>query len=242
MSPERPILFSGPMVRAILDGTKTQTRRVVAKAMWDEGEDTEGRVQLSVRPGHGYDERLVRREFPPRWQVGDRLWVREAWTADINWSDDYGRPSSRWWHEVPRAFRGLKGCAYTHYREDGGRTAYSPDLDPDAAVPMQESSWQPREEDLDGIRWQPSIHMPRWASRITLEVTEVRVQRLRDISEEDAEDEGTAHWVAEQTTFYANARTGFAALWDSINAKRGHGWDANPWVWAITFQRLEAKP
>ena len=80
--------------------------------------------------------------------------------------------------------------------------------------------------------WRPSIHMPRWASRILLEVTEVRVERVQDISEEDARVEG-ADCVALRCENVPTYRAGFSALWDSINAKRGLGWDANPWVWAV---------
>jgi len=109
-------------------------------------------------------------------------------------------------------------------------------------------------------QWKPSIHMPRWASRLTLEVTEVRVQKVQEITDSDALAEGVYQILADdghplhRAAFdrsqtwgpdgpdreqkYAGARDAFAALWDSLNAKRGYGWDVNPWVWALTFRRL----
>jgi hypothetical protein len=90
--------------------------------------------------------------------------------------------------------------------------------------------------------WTPSIHMPRWASRITLEVTGVRVARVQDISEEDAEKEGvilSGRWNANETEYGPTYRVGYSVLWDKLNAKRGFTWDSNPWVWAVEFRRVE---
>ena len=102
-------------------------------------------------------------------------------------------------------------------------------------------AFDPKGDEEAGITWRPSIFMPRWASRIQLEITDVRVQRVNDISELDAIDEGagatpTAHleWDGEPYEY----RKRFHELWDTINAKRGFGWDKNPWVWAITFKRI----
>ena len=91
-----------------------------------------------------------------------------------------------------------------------------------------------------GWELRPSIFMPRWASRITLEITEVRVQRVQEIGDEDAQAEGCAMGYDGPYSFHQgfNFRGGFMALWDSINAKRGFGWDANPWVWAISFKKV----
>lgn len=92
--------------------------------------------------------------------------------------------------------------------------------------------------------WNPSIFMPRWASRITLEVTGVRAERVQDITEEDAKAEGVilhGGWNANDTEYAINYRGGFSRLWDSINAKRGYGWDKNPWVWVIEFKRLDGQ-
>ena len=145
---ERPIIFSGPMIRAILEGRKTQTRRI-------------------VKPN-------CLSKLSPYGRTGDRLWVRETWGHNP------------------------EGPGYV-YRSDG-------DFD------MK----------FHGDRWRPSIHMPRWASRITLEVTGVRVERLQDINEEDALAEGVEH--------------AFRSLWESINGPGS--WDANPWVWVVEFRRV----
>lgn len=192
---ERPILFSGPMVRAILAGTKTQTRRVV----------------LQAQPPDTFQASAVLGMFRcPYGAPGDRLWVREA-------------------------FRQGYGNADAHYRAD--------------------------EDECAGGPWRPSIHMPRYLSRLTLEVTEVRVQRLHEISEEDVRAEGVMLPVTpnghpaicvsasprpseflpgklgKDWTLADCWRHAYAILWDSLNRKRAP-WSSNPWVWAITFKRL----
>ena len=187
---ERPILFSAPMVRAILDGHKTQTRRVVKG------------VALAWLTPHGFGKEFValpENQFCPYGYPGDRIWVREThapqpdcWGAWDNWMllDKKG----------PKPI--------IHYAADGG--------DP----------W------ID--RWRPSIHMPRWASRITLEVTGVRIERLNDISEEDANAEGVQHSLHLQGGRYASEN--YAHLWWQIN---GDGaWELNPWVWVVEFRRV----
>lgn len=201
---ERPILFSGPMVRAILEGRKTQTRRVV-KGRWLPLVEAVMRVNGRwVWTTMDYDLTT------PYGEPGDRLWVRETWAAfDLDWSWP-GRP------------RDLSGGPWPNivYRADDG---------------LDEHGWK---------RWRPSIHMPRWACRITLEVTDVRVERLKDITEDDAMAEG---WIkrpdlSKDPEVHADAcRDWFVDLWDSINAKRGYGWETNPWVWRIEFQVKEVK-
>ena len=184
MAKERPILFSGPMVRAILEGRKTQTRRVVkfdpcpsSYAMVSHY-DGLGNVVLT-------DGSYLR---CPYGQPGDRLWVRETW-AHRRWMLGDASPDPT-----------------TVYRADS--------------------------DDLRGCdRWRPSIHMPRWASRITLEVVSVRVERLQDISEEDAMAEGVA--LAEN---YRGRLAHFAGLWEQINDLGS--WNANPWVWVVEFRKL----
>ena len=159
-------------------------------------------------------------------QVGQILWVRETWNAWIFGVDECD----------PYLWTSLKGHNRSNYEygEIAYRATDSP-LDPDTESPF----------------WAPSIHMPRWASRITLEVVSVRVERVQEISGADALDEGiekswdgTAHWYKD----YSPKATGqikyrpiksFATLWDSINAKRGFGWEANPYVWTIKFKVKE---
>lgn len=168
---EKPIIFSTEMVRAILDGRKTQTRRVIKdkyiKSRWH---DAEGEHILAVCP----------------YEAGDRLWVRETW--------------------VP-SFHGLD-CLY------------KADEASNELFPVN--------------KWKPSIHMPRWASRINLKITEVRAERINDISTEDCMAEGL-----EQRIPYEGFRYRFRRLWDSINAKRGYSWESNPWVWVIEFKRAQ---
>ncbi len=222
---EHPILFSGPMVRAILDGRKTQTRRVIKKQ--PNGSITQcyhcpdGRWNWCFSSGVGASD-----PWPCPYGVpGDRLWVREAWKALRV--------------EVPR-------------KRPVVSVQYKASLDVRQAV-WFEDDLLPRDRQLTG-RWKPSIHMPRWASRILLEVKRVWVERVQDISEEDARVEGISchdeqvgkHFNL-QTVYaafpdkrggFASAREAFECLWDSINTKRGFGWDSNPWVWCVEFERV----
>ncbi|MDE2104927.1 MAG: hypothetical protein KGL39_47255 [Patescibacteria group bacterium] len=193
---ERPILFSAPMVRAILEGRKTQTRRVVKTKhlKWlDE-------IGLNFLDGK-WNQRPL-----PYGQTGDRLWVRETWFCN-----DY------------RVQKGpyLKPDDFDvdSERETGGLVYLADGL----------PCWEGEEHE---ITWKPSIHMPRWASRITLEVTGVRVERLQDISDIDAMAEGATQIGDCEGAFVA----GFKRIWESINSPSS--WAANPWVWVIEFRRL----
>lgn len=203
---ERPILFSAPMVRALLAGTKTQTRRIVS-------------------PRHLKFLELPASEMIQRWGarprpyggVGDRLWVRETW----------GNTGAGVWTVADA--RSRLGGGETVYRADGERP---------------------------GCGWFPSIHMPREFSRLLLEITEVRVQRLQEISYEDALAEGIidgAAFCAQGDPERRHEFTGetseetarrlewpqraYRNLWESING--AGSWDANAWVWAITFKRVQ---
>ncbi|MNX89177.1 hypothetical protein D3C86_1211820 [compost metagenome] len=220
---ERPILFSGPMVKAILDGHKTQTRRLV-KTQPPEG----SRVMMSTsnqqRPWSvhfGNDEGFgIVAECPYGWP-GDRLWVRETWAAVPNTAgcEKYGAGFDPKRSEVEQYRAGVV-------------------FDPEGY--RYRATW----EKTHGARWRPPIHMPRKASRILLEIVSVRVERLQEISSADATAEGinwnpgTAWTFSEARGLTDAYRSQFADLWDSINSKRGLGWDTNPWVWAITFRRL----
>ena len=198
---ERPILFSGDMVRAILDGRKTMTRRVVKMATPPQAERVqhfEGLRWDWLR----YDGLRLSTFKCPFGKTGDRLWVRETFRL----SD----PNDCACYEPCRCRSGQP-----MYRADG------------------------HYHDME-YKWKPSIYMPRWSSRITLEVTGVRVERLQDISEEDAQAEGAPLelGVLERTILGAKARyrSGFVRLWESINGPGS--WDANPWVWCVSFKRV----
>lgn len=200
---ERPILFSAPMVRAILAGQKTQTRRMVKPIGGDDGfvlQDC-GSGWWPYRSDDG--ESAITRdgnETPhscPYGQPGDRLWVREAW-------------------------RHIEGGVM--YDAAGGAI--------DAFEP--ETVYRADNEKRPGP-WKPSIHMPRWASRITLEVTGVRVERLCDISEADATAEGTPNSLHLSGGRFANEN--FCHLWETINGEGS--WSANPWVWVVKFARIK---
>lgn len=213
---ERPILFSAPMVRAVLDGRKTQTRRVI-KNILGFGKITEFQ-QTETR---GYDwifrngrmlwndithQRLL--NCCPYGLPGDRLWVRETWAI----IDD-------------REFGGKK---YVEFKADTG-DPYPGEWDADEA-----------KGNPDAPKWRPSIYMPRWASRITLEITGIRAERVQDISNEDVIKEGTYFEKSPPQAYkdpFANYEQGFIELWDSINGKT-HQWDSNPWVWVVEFRRI----
>lgn len=215
---ERPIIFSAPMVRALLEGRKTQTRRVIkpqpqqldtGKRYWQprKGNDL---VYVDLDNGYAWWEYAIAAQECPYGAVGDRLWVRETHTyADINWSYD-GGPE-------------LVAEVDVDYKADDARHSMSVSDE----IATHVSQWIEDKEAMgNGDNWRPSIYMPRWASRITLEITNVRVERAQDISQVDAMQEGT------------QGKHSYAVLWDTINAKRGYGWDSNPWVWAITFRMV----
>lgn len=176
----RPILFKGEMVRAILDGRKTQTRRVIKstqKTSWLlDGDWSDGFIKDP--------DNYLHRDCPYG-KKGDFLWVRETF-----WESD--------------------GCYF--YRADG-------------------------HDDFE--RWKPSIHMPRMASRISLRIVDIRVERVQDIGMEDIKAEGVEFSYQPLQNVFESYRIEFESLWDSINAKRGYGWDENSWVWVVEFERVE---
>ena len=213
----KPILFSTPMVQAILDGKKTQTRRVIKPQPVKEATMFERFIEtvdcgLEARFGNDISTAVCDRKV--HYKPSDILWVRETWRATGVISEPY---------------------------------AYKAD---EEVLNLLGESGQ-----ILSIRyaWRPSIHMPREAARIFLRVINVRVERLQEITEEDAVAEGI-DWLDEacyenngwHPTYYDPDsggqpvfRDGFIKLWDSLNAKRGYGWDTNPWVWVIEFERCE---
>lgn len=210
---DRPIIFNAAMIRAILEGRKTQTRRVLKPQptehrpnSWDwKGPQSAFFNVSEVGVSSALMAHLVK--FTP----GDRLWVREAWAKT---------PVAPIVETIDNPM--------TVYRTGDNRTDY-------------------------GGPWKPSIHMFRRDSRITLHVTDVRVERVMDISEEDARVEGVCAWVEQSDHIpwgsieeadragivratYGSEVIAFSALWNSINEPRGFSWDANPWVVAVTFE------
>lgn len=235
---ERPMLMSAPMVRALLEGRKTQTRRIVANV---QGIGSVTEFQPSDTIGYDWimrDRRMLWNDFSTAdllarapHPVGSEIWVRETWAHVPIANDDGGQ--------------GDKMGAI--YRADGA-----------AAFDSMPAEWE-----FLG-KWRSPRFMPRWASRIILKVTDVRVQRLQDISEEDADAEGVEIDVWDQAIVSRNyaiedreasgawfqswrpdcgpiyvdveevARASYRSLWESINGPGS--WDANPWVWAYTFE------
>ena len=179
---ERPILFSAPMVRAILDGRKSMTRRVV-------------RDKFVLSDPDAFDKNNIFERIKNPYFVGNHLWLRETWAGGV----DFGT---------------------VIYKADGT------ELPP-----------------YNGARWYPSIHMFRRDSRITLEITNVRVERLQEITEEDVEREGVlgdsyleSHGISKRDPH--SAIIYFEELWDSINGNK-YPWSSNPWVWVIEFRKVK---
>lgn len=202
MMSEKPIIFSTPMVQAILAGKKTQTRRVMKSppsdgyhmrqcpnGKWYAFSDKTLKFNLNGR----IEECKWRSTSPykPKYQPGDILWVRETWACIEGTSDFY---------------------------------AYKAD---DAEV----------EQFID--KWKPSIHMPRAAARLFLKVVNVRCERLQSITDGDCCSEGMLDITKLINCHFGSlAAERYRELWDSLNAKRGYGWDTNPWVWVIEFERV----
>jgi hypothetical protein len=198
---EKPILFSAPMVKAILDGTKTQTRRIMKPQpeyfeqyphwRWTTPQlRKDGLGPFAIDSG---DRPGMFGKYVP----GETLWVRETWGPRT----EQGKP--------------VESRHYVKYRADFI----------DDSPPADGMDWHTYED-----KWRPSIFMPRWASRITLEITDVRVERLQDISEDDACSEGVTLSIPDEQTYYGQ----FRVLWSKIN---GDGsWESNPWVWVVSFR------
>lgn len=188
---EYPIFFNGAMVRAILDGRKTQTRRPLDPDL----QDYDGNDYIETEQGF----QLIT-DFIP-WSPGDRLWVRETW-------------------------------AYLSGDDLDGDLLYRADYSPNTRIYEYPCGCGFCSDDPECARWRPSIHMPRWASRILLEVTAVRVERVQEISEVDAVAEG---FIARPEDC---ARDQFSRTWISLYAARAP-WSANPWVRFTEFRVLE---
>ena len=256
----KPILFSGEMVRAILEGRKTQSRRVLQFPRFAERFDWRHDNVASIHPdgsGTGWiawspdsvTAEFTKTAYPgaqgfkcPYGLPGDRLWVRETFALQCDVDGDEppfpdGRPIKRGFIEDE-----IEHWLQPHYKA----------TDPTPALDCEHEKC---DGDICLRPWQPSIHMPRWASRITLELTKVRVERVQEISEEDAIAEGLIGHLATCNSGLAKYPDGvpsginadrncdckvrqYSILWDSINAKRGFGWDVNPWTWVLEFKKV----
>jgi|694.fasta_scaffold131436_8 hypothetical protein len=218
---DSPILFSAEMVRAILDGRKTQTRRVMKVQPWPDAT-----VEVGPYHPHWIDRNGESQPGPstfgavwdhqdivnggdtglrcPYGAPGDLLWVREGFAVQPElWADNHGPQPIHYTADQVIGFAG-----------------------------------KPDQRQIEDYRSKPSIHMPRWASRITLRITDIRVERLQDITEDDARAEGCdpARWIDETDVGMEGYREGFARLWNKINGPGA--WDANPWIWAVSFERV----
>jgi len=199
---ERPILMSGPLVVATLEDRKTKTRRVV--------------VPQPPRQLFGVDQNdfntwvLASRDNPdePDWSFSVRC--------------PYGRVGDRLWVRETHAI-----VPATAYRASVGVQQTIDPTDPDHAA-IYSAGW---DRSSPGTRWRPSIHMPRWASRLTLTITDVQVERVQEITPADKEAEGL-----NEDQGYGPAA--FESLWNQINGKRGYSWESNPWVWVISYTRV----
>ena len=251
---DHPIIFSAPMIRALLARKKTQTRRVLKPLPWNAaGDAVDISKAKSVSYVKGADGRLyIQFEHPlggpltahvSRFNVGDRLWCRETW-ADVNTAVGPGI-----------GYRADSGFMQPEY--DGPDYGAGPSYNYDK-YPGNYTMWF--DDLLAGAPdhgWRSPIHMPRWASRLTLIVESVKVERLQEISDEDAEAEGIfargavgddpshSQWTWGDSDWrYETPRAAYAALWNSINGP--DAWGANPWVAAISFSvradNIDARP
>lgn len=223
---ERPILFSAPMVRAILDGSKTQTRRAVkpprtrpafilqdhGNGWWPYQSDDGESALCNDGNEHPYN--------CPYGKPGEQLWVRETWRHTASSLDE--------------------ARAITEDMCSGTAVDYRATYIDECVRELGFSKADAEMADSFEV-WRPSIHMPRWASRITLEITAVRVERLHDISEADAVAEGIARrgegwaWYSDPWAYTMSPVTSYSDLWESINGPQS--WEANPWAWVIEFKR-----
>jgi len=215
----KPILMSGPLVRALLDGTKTQTRRV----MKPQPDDLEGEpVYHDAAEGpHWYPPTKIGRdgtEYP-----GDEVFGISHVDGEWGVSCPYQPGMYLWVRETWQIFERFADCATIRYRASEGRS--NTELEERRSVSLA--------RDYDTSKWRPSIHMPRWASRLTLYVTDVRAERLQGIGDTDIRSEGFG-LDGDAVAWGADLRGEFADLWNSLHSEQ-HQWNANPWVWVVTF-------
>ena len=203
---EHQILFSGEMVRAILEGRKTQTRRVIKPEWW-----------RCLDPDDPED---IKKAIPqcPYGKPGDTLWVKETFCG--HWGPGENNPE-----KILTSGEMIK-------QNDG---TFHP-TSPKNPLNLYYKATYGNKPPLFHLKWKSSRYMPRWASRITLKVVNVRVDRVQKISADDIYAEGCQPIPSNK---YLNIFEWYADLWDSINTKRGYGWDVNPYVWVIEFEVMK---
>lgn len=256
---ERPIIFSGEMVKAILDGKKTMTRRVVKTQPRDECTEIAtsacfGHVEYRSTSEDRQTQSILAKIKCPYGKIGDRLWVREAYTV-TGWNCD-------------------DGSVYIKYLADGHEQYFDNETDEmecaidslvasvckeldKRKVPMLNDEAYDCSLDKNKPRNRSPMFMPRFASRILLEITDIRVERLNDISEADAVKEGIKEFrincsrdgiktayrdysdVHNDVVTLNNPTASFRTLWDTLNEKKGYPWASNPWVWVVEFKVVE---
>lgn len=203
---DKPILFNADMIRALLDGRKTQTRRIVKpQPIWI------GEPGVPFKTTNADPKGIINCPYGYR---GRLAWVRETTEADETTNDT---------------------CVLSRYSADGKPVLYSGSDDPEYDGSI--AHWDYHQST------RPSIHMHRWASRLTLKIIDIRIERVQDISDGDAKAEGCKGWELRAychdhdvgIMVYETSCEQFKVLWNSINTKRGFGWDKNPWVWCVSF-------
>lgn len=226
---ERPILFNSAMVKAIISGAKSRTRRPVKPQPQTEGLLAVVADRYNKGSDWAFWLRDNRMTEPRTWscpfgEPGDKLWVRETWAPMCRHADPVCYCASE--DEFAKAYLDYSGH-YVEYRADTGN--------------KRPGDWpEPKDGEFgDAPKWRPSIHMPRWASRITLEVTDVRAERVQEITPHDALAEGVDYPYRDDAAPGERAICEFRELWNSVYPTTGMTWYANPWVWAISFRRLQ---
>ncbi|MFG1172231.1 hypothetical protein AAFN90_01225 [Erwiniaceae bacterium CAU 1747] len=216
---ERPILFSDQRVRALLSGRQSQTRRIMkCQPLGSVQDNHEGCYGIDVKRNHLQGNRVMGMEnishLSPHGQPGDRLWVRETWRGPIIVPEDVLR-----YQQDPAAFRNHQYC---RYRADISACG--------------------SDEGFDHPGWQAGIHMPRWASRIDLLITRLRIEKIQDISDDDIMAEGVqfdSHFLNSFFTLQNETVSPKQAYRQAWTAQYGDtSWEVNPWVWVIDFERI----
>ncbi|HIJ71681.1 MAG TPA: hypothetical protein HPP87_10010 [Planctomycetes bacterium] len=221
---DHPLLFNGDMVNALLAGRKTQTRRVIKPQpilqpnhppFKDRGYDVWWHPKTACQTVHALRQSL--RDYCPYGDIGDRIWVKETFAIEntCEYDEHIDIPTDRPVKTIEDGYHLIP-----HYR---------------ATEPEPHITDGGPDGDDDTTKWSPSIFMPKWAARIWLEITGIRIERVQDIDAGDITKEGL---IASSTMDLIAV---WIDLWDSINAERGYGWHVNPWVWAISFRRLRGK-